>query len=112
MASKDEAARTLASRHFEIEEGMTRIFRLRAAAGAEDRQDEPIKLLEVNAATVPSGIMPLHFGPAPASGVPYLSVIVEVTPDEFKRIESAELSLPNDWRIGEEFQQPSPIESR
>jgi hypothetical protein len=104
MPSKDEAARALASKHFEIEEGMTRILRLRAAAEAEECEGEPIKLLEVNAATVPSGIMPLHFGPAPASGVPYPSIIIEVDPEEFERIESAELTLPNGWRIGEEFQ--------
>ena len=46
---------------------------------AEVVRAEPIKLLEVNENTVAAGVMPLYFGPAPASGIPYPSVIVEVT---------------------------------
>ena len=67
----------------------------------------PIKLLEVNADTAPSGVMPLHFGPAPAGGIPYPSVIVEVTPDEFERIRAHELKLPDGWTIGEEYPRKS-----
>jgi hypothetical protein len=53
--------------------------------------------------------MPLHFGPAPASGIPYPSVIVEVTPDEFKKIQSHELKLPEGWEIGEELARPTDV---
>ena len=36
--------------------------------------------------------MPLeHFGPAPASGIPFSSIIVEVTPSELEKIRSHEL---------------------
>jgi hypothetical protein len=45
--------------------------------------------------------MPLYFGPAPASGIPYPSVIVEVSPNEFKKIQSDELKLPEVWTIGD-----------
>ena len=54
------------------------------AAELEVIADEPIKFLEVNAATVPTGVMPLQFGPVPASGIAFSSVIIEVTPDEFE----------------------------
>ena len=47
--------------------------------------------------------MPLYFGPVPSSGIPYASVIVEVTPDEFERIRVQELKLPDGWTIGEEY---------
>ncbi len=104
--TKDEAARELAKKHFEVEAGLTHIFRITGAPEAEVRPGEPIKLLEVNAATVPSGVMPLHFGPAPASGILYPSVIVEVTPEEFEKIKSKELKLPRGWMIGEEFPKP------
>ena len=66
-------------------------------------QARPIKLLEINIDTSPSGIMPLHFGPVPGSGIPYPSVIVEVTPDEFDRIRLQELKLPDGWTIDEEY---------
>ena len=51
--------------------------------------------------------MPLQFGPAPASGVPYASVIVEVSPSEFQKLQSNELKLPEGWSIGEEFPRPT-----
>jgi hypothetical protein len=103
MPSKDEAARQLANRHYQVESGLTRIFRLTGDSEVEVNPVEPIKLLEVNAATVSCGVMPLHFGPLPASGVPFPSVIVEVTPEEFAKIETHELQLPPGWVIGEEL---------
>ncbi len=51
--------------------------------------------------------MPLHFGPAPASGILFPSIIVEVTPEEFDRIKRNELKLPKGWTIGEELPKPT-----
>ncbi len=98
-----DAARELARKHYEIESGITRIIRFTNPADGQIDRAEPIKLLEVNENTVPSGVMPLFFGPAPASGIDYSSVIVEVTPDEYKKIESLELTLPVGWIDGEEM---------
>ncbi len=102
-ADVDRAAIELAQRHYELESGLTQIFRITDQAEASVVRAAPIKLLEVNENTVESGIMPLHFGPAPASGIPYSSIIVEVTPDEFEKIRSHELKLPEGWEIGEEL---------
>ena len=66
-----------------------------------------VKLLEVNADTAPSGILPLYFGPVASSGIPYPSVIVEVTPDEFEKIGLHELRLPDGWTIAEEYPKES-----
>lgn len=101
--TKAEAARKLAEAHFSLEKGMKKIFRLKAKEEVEDAPTEPIKLLEVNASTVPTGVLPLHFGPALASGIPFASIIVEVTPEEYKRIQTRQLALPQDWVIGEEL---------
>ena len=79
-----EAAKVLARKHYEIEEGLTQIFRITDTAEARVTRGAPIKLLEVNSNTCESGIMPLHFGPAPASGVPFASIIIEVSPGEFR----------------------------
>ena len=102
-----EAARALARKHFEIEEGLTHIFEITDTAAATVAQGPPIKLLEVNENTSESGIMPLYFGPAPASGIPYASVIIEVSPAEFQKIQSHELKLPDGWAIGEELPRTS-----
>jgi hypothetical protein len=103
MPNKDEEAKQLAQKHYQIEAGMTSIFRLSGSAEVEVNVYEPIKLLEVNENTIPSGIMPIQFGPAPASGVHFDSIILEVTPDEFQKIHRGELILPNGWTIGEQI---------
>jgi hypothetical protein len=106
MSRKDEAARLLARSHFELEPGMQRIFRLSGSVEAESRESEPIKLLEVNEATVATGILPLHFGPMPDSGIPYSTIIIAVTPEEFEKVNSHEIALPKDWKLGEEMPRP------
>jgi hypothetical protein len=106
IVSKDQAVRHLAGLHYQIEPGLSRVFRLHAVGDVESRPEEPIKLLEVNACTVPLGIMPLGFGPLPAAGIDYPSIIVEVTPEEFERIGLGELTLPHGWTLGEVIAPP------
>jgi len=62
---KDAAACKLAAAHYEVEVGITQIFRLTGTAEAEGLPDEPIKLLEVNENTIPAGIMPPGLRPGP-----------------------------------------------
>ena len=97
------AANNLANCHYQLEPGITQILRYRAQSNVQFARIEPIKLLEVNHNTVASGVLPLFFGPAPASGIPYPSVIVEVTPDEYKKIQLRELKLPAGWDVSEEL---------
>jgi phage FluMu protein Com len=104
---KATVARAMARKHYQAEAGLQKVIRLTGSADAEVRPVEPIKLLEVNANTVPSGVLPVSFGPAPASGIPYPSVIVEVSPEEFVKIQTQELKLPKGWHLGEEFPKPS-----
>jgi hypothetical protein len=100
---KAAAAKVLAKRHYEIEPGLTRIIRCSGSAEVEMRPTEPLKFLEVNRDTVAAGIMPLGFGPAPASGIPFPSIIVEVTPEEFENIKNRDLLLPAGWETEEEL---------
>jgi uncharacterized Zn finger protein (UPF0148 family) len=106
-AKKDEAARELANKHYQLEAGLTQIVRFSGKAEVEVLPAEPIKLLEVNEATVTSGVRPLHFGPVPASGIPYPSVIIEVTPTEFEQIKRQELKLPEGWITAEALPNPN-----
>jgi hypothetical protein len=106
MLTKDEEAIKLARIHYEVEEGMTHIFRMTGTPEAESNPSEPIKLLEVNEYTVPSGILPLGFGPLASAGIHYRSVIVEVTPEEYQKIQTEELKLPNGWKIRDLIPKP------
>ena len=97
MPEKEQVAQMLAAAHREAEPGIVRIVRLMGGREAEAR--EPVKLLEVNPATSPSGVLPIAFAADPPD-VPFPSVVVEVTPEEFTRIAQGQLALPNDWALG------------
>jgi hypothetical protein len=110
MTSKDDIAAQLARVHYTIEPGISQIFRLVGDAKEEGDPQEPIKLLEVNAHTIEAGIMPLYFRPIPENGIVYPSCIVEISPDEFTRVQRGDLPLPNGWRIGQPYQRPAVAE--
>lgn len=101
MTTKDEAARMLAKVHFQSEPGLRQIFRLKGSPAAERDPAEPLKLLEINDNTIPSGIVPLGFSPAP--GIPYPSIIIEITPVEFDLMKKGKLKLPRKWKIDQEL---------
>ncbi len=98
MAHKDEIARVLADSHRATEPGICKIVRL--LGDKEDDVREPIKLLEVNPATSPSGIYPIAFTADPPE-IPYASVVVEVTEGEYEQIRTGVLPLPKGWRLGD-----------
>ena len=102
-----QIAKKLAKAHYAIESSITHIYTITDKVHVTDTANVPIepdnsiKLLEVNADTPASGVMPISFGPSPE--IPYPSVIVEVTPAEFEKIRSQELKLPSGWNIGQEL---------
>jgi hypothetical protein len=100
MNNRREVARRLAQAHYRVEDGLVGVYLL---VGKHEAETDPIKLLEVNRSTIAAGIMPLQFDPAPSRGIPYSSIIVEVTPAEFEQIRSSALKLPHDWEIAEEI---------
>ena len=105
-AEKEAAAEVLAKKHYELETGLSHVFRITTSAKSEVIPSEPIKLLEVNENTVESGVMPLSFGPMPTRGINFPSTIIEVTPNEFRKIQARELRLPEGWQIREELPRP------
>jgi hypothetical protein len=107
MTNQDQAAKELAEKHYQIETGVTQIFRIKKNTNHEANSVEPIILLEVNQNTVASGILPLYFGPIPAAGIPFPSVIVEITPDELCKIQNQELKLPDGWVLGDMIPKPA-----
>jgi hypothetical protein len=101
MPTKDETARLLADAHFRLDQGITRIFRL--IEPAESDSLRPVKLLEVNPMTIEAGISPVGMTADPAHGIFHSSVVVEITPDEFDRLNRGELQLQHGWQLGEEL---------
>ncbi len=99
--SKDQAARELAGAHYAVDPGIKAIFRLTGPANRESDPREPIKLLEVNSNAIPVGIRPLFFGAD--QWTPFPSVIVDVSPDEYKDLLAGKLTLPNGWTISVKY---------
>ncbi len=98
IPSKEAVAAKLARLHYRVERGMVNIFRLLSPTRETDPR-EPIKLLEVNKNTITAGVMPLWFGTHSRSGIHYPSVLIEITPQEYKLLQQGKLTLPDDWVI-------------
>src|SRR5215210_892872 len=96
LRSKDAVARRLIDWHFAVEPELREVYRI--VMDDEGSQEEPIRLLEVNAATVPTGsVEPFVF--SPTSEIPFLTVIAEVTPEEFEMLRSKPEALPRGWDL-------------
>jgi hypothetical protein len=98
LPDKSAVAMVLADAHRKFEPAIKSIIRV--VANEESAAHEPVKLLEVNPQTSPSGIVPIAFGPDPPQ-IPFPSVVIEVTEGEFENIRSGKLPLPEGWRLGE-----------
>ena len=99
VKSRKEIAKELVEYHVLVEDGIIHAFRYERAGG--DLPDEPLKLLEVNRATVPAGIAPVYFGASRELPVPV--VIIEVTEEEFEELELGDLALPDGWDLRDEI---------
>lgn len=94
MGKKDDKAIELARAHAEADSAIQIIVRYVSAN--EDDDGEPIKFLTCNAETTMSGTMPVYLGPG--DDMPFPSIVVEVTADEFDRVGTADLKLPEGWK--------------
>ena len=105
LHAKDAAARQLIQWHFKVEPELREVYRIVTAD--EGSRDEPIRLLEVNAATVSTGsVEPFTF--SPTEEVPFRTVIAEITPEELQNIRSHPETLPQGWSLSsaEHFVRP------
>jgi len=102
--TKLETAKRLAKAHFQVEPHLQYVFLLRPL----DDQDpkDPIRLLEVVEGTIERGFEPVAFAPDPARGIDYPSLVIEISPAEYKSVKrEGQVRLGNHvWEIGEEVQ--------
>ena len=105
MHAKDVAARRLIQWHFTVEPELREVYRI--VVDDEGSQEEPIRLLEVNSATVPTGsVEPFAF--SPTEEIPFRTVIAEITPEELESVRSNPKALPEGWSLAraERFVRP------
>jgi len=69
-----------------------------------DDDDEPVKLLEVVDGSVAKDTFAVGFAPDPGAGIPYRSVVVEISPRELPELKDRGFLMirGRKWKIGEE----------
>jgi hypothetical protein len=100
--SKLETAKSLAEGHFRVEPYLKHVHLIEPM----DEQDpkDPIRLLEVVEGTLAMGIEPIGFPADPARGIEYPSMIVEISPDEYKSVRTSTIRFADrEWTIGREL---------
>ncbi len=61
---------------------------------------ESIRLLEVSeSAPTTDEILPFRFATDPTSGIMYPSIVILVSPDEWRHIKDGNLNLPSGWDL-------------
>jgi hypothetical protein len=93
--SKNDVARDLIAWHFHVEPDLETVYLLH---DGDDREDEPIKLLEVNLGASYSGRVDAYFFD-PAGDITYPSEFAEVSRKEFEMIRAGVLALPEGWSL-------------
>jgi hypothetical protein len=109
MLNKDQATRALVEHHFAVQPELNVVYRI--VNDNEASPDEPIKLLEVNGATLATGSVEV-FGFGPSRDLPFSVQIAEVTPGEFEQFRGNPQSLPRGWDLSsaEVFERPRAAE--
>ena len=97
---KLEVARKLASSHVAVDELVDEVFLLESAS--DEDKSQPIRLLEIVDGTIERGVEPIGFPAMEDKGIPFKSVIVEVSPQEFRQLKSEPFVLfrSERWTIG------------
>lgn len=100
---KIETAHRLAQYHYDVEPNLLSVFVLEPLGSDDD--DEPVKLLEVVDGSVAKDTFAVGFAPNPGAGIPYRSVVVEVSPRELPALKGRGFVKirGREWKIGEEL---------
>jgi len=101
--SKLHTARKLARAHFKVEPHLRYVAILEPLR--DDDPKDPIRLLEVVEGTIERGFQPVAFAPSEANGIEYPSLVIEISPSEYRSAKKNGMVRlgDTDWEIGEEI---------
>ncbi|MBU6427455.1 MAG: hypothetical protein KGR26_00445 [Cyanobacteria bacterium REEB65] len=90
--SLDDVARELAAAHREADPETQEVYFAPDPAGAE------IRLLEVTASVNTAGeVLPFGYAPDERQGIPFRSVLVLLSPEDWRRCLDGQIELPPGW---------------
>lgn len=100
--TKLETAKKLAEAHRSVDSDLKHVYLIEPLN--EIDKNDPIRLLEIVEGTLELGIEPISFAADPGRGIEYPSIIVEISPKEFKKREQLKSALSSrGWRLGAEL---------
>jgi hypothetical protein len=102
--TKEQERKKEADFSYAVDPQTTDVFTVLGDPSNEALPSEPIKLLVVRPNA--SLVRPLELDPPPNSGIPFSTVIIEVTPDQLAQIQSNKVPLPNGWTLGARLPRP------
>jgi hypothetical protein len=94
---RDSMAKWYATEHLNTDPGIVKIYYLPTNSG-----DREIRLLEVNklmAERTEDALEPIDFGVDRGQHTEHHLFVLDVTPEQWERIESGELQLPSGWSL-------------
>ena len=92
MSNIEDVVDKLVKEYFDIEEGIKSIVWINPNQGKE------IWLIEVDTTAIPAGrVEPFYF--KPNEEVPYPVRIANITPDEWKAVQSGTIDMPEGWKL-------------
>ena len=97
--SRNSMAEYYAQQHLKTDPGIVAVYYL--PANADDRE---IRLIEVNrmiGARNDESLEPIDFGVDAGLDTAHKLLVLDVTPDQWTRIKSKELGLPQNWSLDE-----------
>lgn len=96
--SLEETANDLARAHRDEDPDTSRIL------FSADHEAREIRLIEISESVATTGeLLPFRFQARPEEGIPYPSNLIVVSPRDWERVESGELTLPESWGSPESF---------
>ena len=92
MSNAEAVVEKLVKEYFAIEEGLKSIIWIKS------NQEKEILLIEVDTTAIPAGrVEPFYF--KPTEEVPYPMRIANITPDEWKDVQSGSIDMPEGWTL-------------
>ncbi len=92
MSNAEAVIERLVKEHFDIEESIESIV------WVNPNHQKDILLIEVDTTAIPAGrVEPFYF--KPTEEVPYPMRIANITPDEWKGVQSGSINMPEGWTL-------------
>lgn len=90
MPKVESVVDNLVKEYFDIEEG------IKSIVWVNPNREKEILLIEVDTTAIPAGrVEPFYF--KPNEEVPYPMCIANITPDEWKAVQSGTIDMPEGW---------------